>query len=672
MISRLRLLTSLLPILTAAQLEATEFHVALTGNDADPGTEHAPFLTLERARDAVRELKKSEALTQPVSVVVHQGIYQMLKPLVMTAMDSGTSAAPVVYRAKNRDTVRLLGGRIIPSWNPVTDPAIEERLDPAARGHVVWADLAALGVNDFGEMKPDEKWTDSLPVLELFFNDRPMTLARWPNDGTVLTGELKVQNGNEIRENRSGKGTTQGIFTYDGTRPERWSKETNILLHGYWWHDWADQRLRVESIDTEHKTITLPANPQHEYGFRKGQPYYAYNLLCELDKPCEWYLDHATGVLYFWPPEQDTKNALAFVSVLPELIQTKETSCIEFRDFIFEGARGTAVRISGGSAVQIVGGTVRNTGSWAVSASGKRHRVADLEIYNTGHGGISLYGGDRATLSPGENLAENNHIHHYSRWKPVYRPGIRLSGVGNRAAHNLIHDAPHMAVGLDGNEHLLEFNEIHHVVEHSNDAGAVYMGRDWGARGNIIRYNFLHDINGYEGKGAVGVYLDDQFSSVHLFGNVFHRVKNAAFVGGGDDTTIENNLFVECNPAIHIDARGLGWQSGFDVSLAESLEKLPFRSEPWRSRYPQLLTLLEDPDRAAPKGNVIARNIEWKGKWDDIEKKAYPHLVFQHNVFGPDPKFVDEKAGTFELSENSPAFQIGFKRIPFEEIGLRR
>ena len=67
---------------------------------------------------------------------------------------------------------------------------------------------------------------------------------------------------------------------------------------------------------------------------------------------------------------------------------------------------------------------------------------------------------------------------------------------------------------------------------------------------------------------------------------------------------------------------------------------------------------------------MIARNIQWNCKGDGIEKKAYAYLVFQNNVFGPDPKFVDEKAGNFQLREDSPAFKVGFQRIPIEKIGL--
>jgi hypothetical protein len=227
-----------------------------------------------------------------------------------------------------------------------------------------------------------------------------------------------------------------------------------------------------------------------------------------------------------------------------------------------------------------------------------------------------------------------------------------------------------MAIKFGGNEHVMEYNEIHHVVLQSNDAGAIYCGRDWAARGHEIRHNYLHDISGYQDKGCVGVYLDDQFSSAHIFGNLFYKVTRAAFIGGGNDTLIANNIFVDCKPSIHIDARGLGWQKDFHTTLARQLEELPFREEPWVSRYPELLTILDDPDRSAPKGNVVARNISWKGQWDGIEKKAYAYVVFKYNLFDLDPQFVNEKALDFRLKEDSPALKIGFQTIPYDKIGL--
>ena len=650
-------------------VQAITVYVAPTGNDAAPGTEDRPFATLVRARDAVRELKaKGPSPQDGIVVDVRGGVYVFAQPLELSEADSGKASAPIVYRAHTGEDVRLLGGRIVAGWSPVTNSAVLARLDASARTNVWQADLRAMGITDFGRMESDASWTASRPGLQFFFDDKPMTLARWPNDGAVEIGELKVRDGHAIQ---GIKGSMSGIFSYADDRPKRWTGEKDVMLHGYWFHDWADQRYRVASIDTEQRTITLPEKPRHAFGFRKGQRYYAYNLLCELDRPCEWYLDRENGILYFWPPAASPTNGYAMVSVLPHVIEMKKTSFVTLRGFILEGSRDDAVSISGGNDDQILGCVIRNVGGSAVNASGLRHRVVGCDIYQTAQGGISLSGGDRRTLTPGGLEAVNNHIHHYALWKPVYRSAIHLDGVGNRAANNLIHDAPHMAIGFSGNDHVIEYNEIYHVVTQSNDAGVMYSGYNWSMRGNVIRYNYLHEIQGYQDKGCCGVYLDDQFSSALVFGNLFVRVRNAVVIGGGHDTTVENNVFVNCKAALYVDARGLdGWQSDGTNRLIRSVTEMPYATEPWRSRYPTLAGILDDPDRTAPKGNVIVRNIQWGGKWDSITKNAYPYLVFKYNLLDLDPKFEDEKAGNFRLKADSPAFKIGFQPIPLEKIGL--
>ena len=103
-------------------------------------------------------------------------------------------------------------------------------------------------------------------------------------------------------------------------------------------------------------------------------------------------------------------------------------------------------------------------------------------------------GGDRKKLEAGRNFALNNNIHHFSRWVRTYRPAVYLYGVGHRVAHNRVHDAPHNAVLFWGNDHVLEFNEVYRVCTETGDAGAFYIGRDWTQRGNVIRYNYFHDL----------------------------------------------------------------------------------------------------------------------------------------------------------------------------------
>jgi len=652
--------------------------VANNGNDIWSGRLSEPnaaqtdgsFATLERARDEIRNMKRAGEIPEGgVTVELHGGVYQREQSFELSAEDSGSEDAPVVYRARQGETVRLVGGKVVKGFEPVTDPAILERLSPEARGKVLQADLKALGISDFGEVRGGG--------IELFFEDKPMTLARWPNEGFIHIADLV---GGDPVDVRGTKGDKIGKFMYEGDRPKRWGGEKDIWVHGYWFWDWSDQRHKVESIDTERRIISV-VPPYHGYGYRVGQWFYGFNILAEIDVPGEWYLDRETGILYFWPPDS-IEQGQPTVSVINTMVQMEDVEYVTIRGITFEAARATAITIAGGSHNHIVGCTLRNLGNWAVNISGGKHNsVVGCDIYETGSGGISLSGGNREGLEPAEHYAENNHIHHYGRWNRMYQPAISLNGVGNRASHNLIHNAPHMAISFSGNDHLIEFNEIHSVCYESNDAGAMYSGRDWTMRGTMVRHNFLHHINGFEGRGCVGVYLDDMLCGIAIYGNVFYKVTRAAFIGGGRDCIVENNIFVDCNPALHIDARAMGW-AGYHVNttMKERLLAMPYKEKLWAEHYPKLVDIWED-EPAAPKGNIVARNISQGGSWDGVRDEARPYVTFEDNlvdVFASltddfvlrDVRFVEEPPESLQLRDDSPAYKVGFKRIPTEKIGL--
>jgi hypothetical protein len=633
---------------------AAEFFVSPQGNDAQAGTKNQPFKTLEAAREAVR---KSDHAEETI-VWLRAGVYERATPFELTAEDSGRPGKPVTYRACPDEEVRIVGGRQINDWKPVTDEAILKRLEAQARGKVLQADLNAAGIRDYGQVKSRG--------LELFFEDRPMTLARWPNEGFVtITGLVEPDTVNV----RGTKGSRTGKFMYEGDRPKRWLQENDVWVHGYWFWDWADEREKVASIDTERRVITVTP-PFHSYGYRVGQWFYGLNILAELDMPGEWYLDRERGILYFWPPTPIEKGR-AVISLAKSLVNLTGVEHVIFQGMIFEAARGTAILMKDCKDTRIAGCVLRNTGDRAVQIEGGQNDgVMGCDIYGTGGGGIYLRGGERASLTPAGHFADNNHIHHYGRWNRMYTPAISVEGVGNRVTHNLIHDAPHMAIFFGGNDHVIEFNEIHDVCLESNDAGAIYAGRDWTMRGTAIRYNYLHDITGFRGRGCVGVYLDDMFCGTQIYGNIFYRVTRAAFIGGGRDCTVENNIFVDCRPALHVDARALGWaKDSISTTMTQRLKAMPYDSPLWRQRYPELVRVLED-EPAAPKGNVVARNVSWGGRWSEVEGKAQPYLTFSDNCVAQDPLFQDSPPKTFRLQDNSPAYKIGFKPVPFEKIGL--
>ncbi len=640
--------------------EIKRFVVAQDGSDKNPGTDDEPFATLERARDAVRELKRTRGLEglRMVGVEIEAGTYFLDRPFELTEEDSGSEDTRIVYSGKGHSRTILSGGRPVTGFGPVTDEAVLARLRPEARGHVLQADLRAQGITDYGEMsRRGFVWPKRDSGLEVFYRDKSMTLARWPNDDFLRIASVP-------------DGQDGGAFGYEGEAPARWAGEPDVWVHGYWTQDWADSYEKVASIDTD--GLVVRTEPPHGvYGYSKGQRFYFLNVLAELDRSGEWYLDRDAGVLYFWPPEP-IEDGDVVVSMLSTLVSMRNTTNVTLSGMTLEAVRGTAVEVVNPTGGAVMLSRIRNTGRQGVSVSeGSGFRIGPCEIHDTGEGGISLNGGDRRSLTPSGHLAENNHVHHFGRLCRTYSAGVHVSGVGQRVEHNLIHNGPHVGILLGGNDHLIEKNELHSLCYETGDVGAFYMGRDWTARGTVIRHNYFHHIRGPGKYGANGIYLDDAASGITIFGNVFFQVTRAAYIGGGRDVTYENNLFVDCVPSLHVDARAMGWmayRAAEDGTLQKRLRAVPYKEPPWSERYPELVNILDD-EPAAPKGNLIARNIVWGGTWDDIREKARPYLQFEDNLIGVDPLFVDAEKRNFQLRDDSPAWEIGFERIPFEEIG---
>lgn len=633
----------------------------------------------------------------------------------------------MLWRAREGETVVITGSINVNGWVPVEDRETVDRLDPAARGKVLQTNIRDHGITDVGGFQQRGG-----PGLELFFRGKRMQIARWPDTGWLRianvpqSGDSLYNEGLERERRFDGVpvGRHYGRIAYDGGRPARWRDPSNAWLHGYWTWDWSDSFQRIASIDTVRNEITL-ALPHHHYGYTKNQRYYVLNVLEELDRPGEWYLDRNSGILSFWPPDSLKEGDCTVTLLDGPLVLLENVRHVQMERLVFEQSRGEGVRIAGGSGNRIAGCTFRQLGGEAVVFDGgTNNTVVSSDLYDLSRGAVRLTGGDRATLTPGMNAVLNNHIHHFSTWLRTGQYGIFLDGVANRIAHNKIHDAPFEAIYLRGNDHVIEYNEIHHVTQETGDAGALHTGRDWTWRGNVIRHNYFHDLVGPGLHGVMAVYLDDWASGFTVEGNVFVRAGRAAFIGGGRDNTVENNIFVECTPSVHVDARGLGWAGYyFDGTypwMFERMEEMKFRQPPYSTKYPELLRLYDDEPRI-PKGNTIVRNVSMGGRWMDVydyhafdidvvtirdnviadpviqrrrsdgqsgwdpyyldidRKEGYDMIPIadsarvtelRGNVFTGDPGFVDAPNGDVRLREDSPVFKRGFKRIPFEKIGL--
>ena len=465
------------------------------------------------------------------------------------------------------------------------------------RQHIREIDLAALGVHDLGDA------TDLRRAPELFIDGVPQTLARWPDEGFIATGEILGSDTFTVWG--SIPGCRDGKFKYVEERPDQWTDEPDVRLYGYWFWDWYEEFQKVAHIDAGARAFTLD-KPFSQYGYRSGQRYRAVNVLRELDRPGEWYLDRRSSRLYWLPPAGDASTrAVATVSVLAKpFLELENVNHVMFIGLTIEDGRSDGIHVRGGSHCIIAGCTLRRLGGDAIVVQGgQRHTVFGCTLHTLGCGGARVAGGDRTTLSVGGHVVENCTVADIARLKRTYAPAVHLDGCGNRIAHNRFEQIPSSALRVEGNEHLIELNEIRHVVQESDDQGGMDMFGNPLYRGVVIRWNHWSDITGGTHCGAAGVRLDDMISGVTVHGNIFQRCGAVLFGGvqihGGKDNVVDNNLFIDCYAGLSFSRWGeQRWREGIARFLPEAT------ASPYATRYPDLAQLANGADI-----NWVTRNV---------------------------------------------------------------
>lgn len=651
------------------------------------GTKKDPYTSLERARTQIRNLKAKNALPAGgVTITLRGGDYERASTFELQKQDSGTAESPITYRAYPGEQVRLTGGRVLDgdAFTPAGTTGAGARLSPEARTKIVQYDLGAAGITNLGGivqtgygLPPGDE------AAEIFFNGAPMTVARYPNAGTfVKTGAVTNPGGNP-RQVIGGNSTSRPLdpvydigatFKFADQRPETWASTEGAWMYGYWYWDWADGNLAIDSIDAATNSVTTK-NASH-YTVRPGQRYYYYNIPEELDAPGEYYLDRAANVLYFNPPAQLAGSTVDLSLLTEPVVNVNGASYVTFSGINIENSRGDGIKITSGDHNRVVDSTLANLGGWGARIEGGvDNSVTGSEITRIGHGGVYVGGGDRPTLTRADNSASGNKIHDFSRLALTYNPGIMLSGVGNTAADNEVFDAPHQGIAFEGNDHMIEYNDVHDVVQDTADSGAIYSVRDWSWTGTTIRYNYVHNIGGANAPGhdQEGIYLDDLTSGITVTGNVLVDIPLAFLIGGGRSNTIENNLVINSRSGMSLDARGTNWAAGHcapNGGMQKSLEKMPYQNELWSGRYPWLTGLIAD-QPCIPKNNSVQRNVFLNSGAPSIDGQAVATGTVGNNwVTSADLRFANVAEGDLTLLPDSPVFTNvpGFEVLPFERM----
>jgi hypothetical protein len=689
----------------AASLRADEkpgaalvLHVSPAGDDrwsgrlAEPAAagEDGPLATPQRARDALRERRKTGPSPDTIEVRLHAGRYRLSEPLAFTPEDSG----PIVWRAAAGEAPVLSGAVPIEGWRV-----------GSLRGMTVWtADVSAI-VRSQG------------PFRSLFVNGERRPRPRLPKDGLwrIESVPERPPGGDHWKTLFEG---SDAFVAARGTVQAWWNLadvEAVVL------HFWIEERLPLVSFDpatrlvrTGRKTLMALVDEAGDAGPR----YYVENVF-EALAPGEWYLDRPSGRLHYAPrPGEQPATTLVEVPVLDSLLKLEgepekerfveglrleglsfEHSAVPAAEPAVQAAWTTpgAIVLRGARNVAIEDGRMAGLGGYAVEiGEGCRDvRLVGNEIVDVGAGGVTVTGATDAARDTRHVTITDNHIHAIGRVFPSAVGVLVRHAPLVTVAHNHIHDTYYTAVsagwvwGYGPNVTCLvriEKNHIHDIGQGLlSDMGGIYT---LGVQpGSVIRGNLVHGVRA-AGYGGWAIYPDEGSSFIEIEDNVaFDTTGHVFHQHYGNENTVRNNVLAFGDEGVLALSRGPSRDPQYGGREARAFRLA--RNILVTDGKPVIATgLADDAAEAADRPFLSDLNLFWdvsgapvalgdgRGAGTGGLRKAYDLPAWQalgldrHSI-ATDPRFVDLAGRDFRLTPDSPAFALGFRPIDLSDVGPR-
>ena len=661
--------------------QAISFYVSPKGNDSWSGKLPAPnrnktdgpFATLERARDAVRELKEKQGgeLKQTVNIYIRGGTYFLKETFVLTPIDSGTKEHPITYSAYRNEKPIISGGRVIKGWR-------KEKIE----GKEIW-------VAELPEVR-EGKWF----FRELWAGEKRLQRARHPNKG-YLQVEKPPTNQNWMQAD-------DFYFKEGDIKSHPSLKDAEVVAMALW----AESHLPIAQVDENSRRIVF--GKKIVFPPQAGDPYYIENALVYLDSPGEWCLERETGKLYYLPDkdEEPTKKEI-IAPYLTQLVRLegkpeegKFVEYVVFKGLTFshcewwfspqthptwwssaetevggfaQAAWGVpgAIYAEGVQNCTLENCSIKHIGTYGVEFSRgcKGNSIISCEISDMGAGGVKI--GEVGIRKDEREQTGNNRVmnsHLYNGGK-IFHSAVGVwvgQSYGNIISRNSIHDFYYSGLSIGwtwgygetlARDNLIEGNEVHHIGRLSNgdgpilsDMGGIYtLGIQ---PGTVIRLNLFHDIAGLH-YGGWGIYFDEGSTHILAEKNIVYNTTHGGFHQHyGKENIVRNNIFA----------------FGRDAQIQRS------RPEEHTSFFFQH-NIVYWKEGALFAGNlgdfhfVFDNNLYWKVGDGEISFAGMTFSQWQEkgmdkNSLIADPLFVNPDKFDFRLKENSPAFKIGF--VPFQ------
>lgn len=530
------------------------FYVApssMGGSDINLGTRSEPFLTLERARKAVRNINKD--MPGDILVYVRDGIYELERPLVFQAHDSGQNGYRVIYMAYPGEHPVVTGGHRISGWTPAEN----------------------------GVFKAN---SNSLQFRQLYVNGQPRIRARTPNEGSFNRLYRWDESDRTIVVASSEFPNLSDTHGIEMVIHKEWT-QNNLRLRSYYLSDSEVHLVPLEPDRTK-------AFSSHNYLRKKGQSYYFENAYEFLDAEGEWYLSAENNEIFYKPPAgEDVSTMVVVVPKLVQLIRLQGTpqdpvKNIQFSGIVFECstwldpseegfATGQAdnifkgiernyqipgaIHVQNAENIRFEGNIFRNLGATAIVLwSGVRNSAfVGNTFQNISASGISI-GMDleQHPTDPSQvcrdNVIKNNFISKVGR---DYHSSVGIFAgytEGLTVENNELVDMPYTGISIGWGwtlqetplkNNIIRRNRIHNVMNLLADGAGIYtLSKQPGTR---IVENYISNITRSPWAGDFpisGIYLDERSSLITLTNNLLENVPVGIELHQAEYNTVINNM----------------------------------------------------------------------------------------------------------------------------------
>ena len=666
-------------------------YVAPNGNDQNIGTSlQAPFQTLTRAQQAVRDLKATGTLTEQVTIYIKGGTYSITEPLLLTDEDSGNERCPVTYTALPGEKVLLSGGERINGWKRYKGD--------------IW-------VTTLPEVQEGKWW-----FRQLYVNGEVRGRARTPNQGVFEVAATT----DTTTSMRSYQVPSDSFIHREGHLDPKWKHPENGEAIIY--HYWTDSHLPIQSIDGKKNCITFGYSSGKVFrdGFHGDLARYVVeNILETLDQPGEWVLERSTGRLYYMPmPGEDLTTAEVIAPKTEKLIQFKGNpregkfvEYINFRDLAMgytnfnlpwgdcNNSQGSAsvsacIEMTGARHCSIEQFKLYNLGTFAVELFDgcTFNRFCGNQLENLAAGGFRLRGtepGNLPSLRTGNNTFSDNTIAYYGLTYPSAVGILVMHSDCNTIAHNLIHHGDYTGISVGwswgyqrsaARNNLIEQNHIHDIGYHNllSDMGGIYtLGL---SPGTAVRNNLVHDVNANR-YGGWGIYADEGSTSVLIENNIVYNTKYGTFnIHYAKDLTVRNNIFAmgrlqqysrskqEKHTTAYFEGNIIYWTQGKLMVEEYKWDNISYKmsTNPYVPPIETNVTYVSDWN-IFYNPNLTRDQLDFGGRsWTQWQAEGHD----LHSLY-VDPMFVDPENHDFRLRPDSPALKLGFQPIDMSHVGPR-